>query len=264
MLGDSPSRTAGAGWIAVGLAVLFSLSLGGCGRASDSHALWRVVHDLCVPDMRVNHAPAPCTAVDLADGYAVLKDIRGKTQLLLVPTARVRGIEDPALLRVDAPNYWADAWTARALFFRRIGRTAPRTDLALAVNSIYGRSQDQLHIHIDCVRRDVRDAVAAHIEEIGPRWRDFPEPLAGRTYRAIRIEGEALGDSNPFRLLADGDPDARADMGRRTLILVGAAHPDGRPAFVLLANAADWLTLDTGHGEVLLDHRCEVLADPAG
>ena len=54
----------------------------------------------------------------------------------------------------------------------------PRDDISLAVNSVYGRSQNQLHIHIDCVRSDVRNALRAADPTIrGPgrpsawRWR---------------------------------------------------------------------------------------------
>ena len=33
------------------------------------------------------------------------------------------------------------------------GRALPDDVLSLAINSIHGRSQDQLHIHIDCIAR---------------------------------------------------------------------------------------------------------------
>jgi CDP-diacylglycerol pyrophosphatase len=47
--------------------------------------------------------PAPCALVDLrerdAKGYVVLKDLVGATQYLLIPTARVSGIESALRLR---------------------------------------------------------------------------------------------------------------------------------------------------------------------
>jgi CDP-diacylglycerol pyrophosphatase len=135
---------AGLAWIAASRA-----------SAADPDALWHVVHDLCVTDAKVSGAPAPCSKVDLAHGYAVLKDIRGDTQLLLIPTDRVTGIEDPKLMAADAPNYWQDAWDARPIFEKRAGRAVPREALGLAINSLYGRTQNQLHIHIDCVRPSV-------------------------------------------------------------------------------------------------------------
>jgi CDP-diacylglycerol pyrophosphatase len=70
--------------------------------AANPNALWDIVHDECVPDMRGRGDPAPCATIALQDGvsygYAALKDLRGVTQFLLIPTARVSGIEDAALL----------------------------------------------------------------------------------------------------------------------------------------------------------------------
>lgn len=228
-------------------------------EAADPNALWHVVHDLCVTDMKVSGAPAPCVAVDLAKGYAVLKDQRGQTQLLVIPTDRVTGIEDPKLLAPQTPNYWQDAWASRPLFEQRTGRPTPREDVGLAVNSLYGRSQNQLHIHLDCLRADVRDALAANIVRIGPTWAPLGVDLAGRRYRAMSMPGAELASRDPFKLLAGGDPDARADMSRQALAVVGVTLPDGRPGFVLLADKADATRLDNGHIEDILDHDCAVL-----
>jgi CDP-diacylglycerol pyrophosphatase len=227
--------------------------------AADPNALWNIVHDLCVTDMKSRGGPAPCAAVDLAGGYAVLKDFRGATQFLLVPTDRRAGIESPQLLASDAPNYWQAAWNARSLFEQRAGGPVPRDDVGLAINSRYGRSQNQLHIHIDCVDAGVREALRASDAQIGSRWSSPNLWLYGHAYRARRIEGEELGARDPFKLLAAGDPQARADMGRETLVVIGAAFRGGQPGFVLLSHRADLATGDKGTGEELLDHDCAVL-----
>jgi CDP-diacylglycerol pyrophosphatase len=226
--------------------------------SADPNALWHIVHDLCVTDMKASGLPAPCTAVDMNRGYAVLKDIRGATQLLLIPTARVGGIESPALLAPDAPNYFEDAWDSRGLFQKRTGRTVSREDVGLAINSIYGRSQNQLHIHIDCVRPDIQRMLVADQAAIGERWTDLDPRFPARRYRVRRIDGADLGASNPFKLLAE-DPDARADMGRETLVLIGMEFTGGQPGFVLLSDQADLAAMDKGAAEELLDHTCAVL-----
>lgn len=223
--------------------------------AADPSALWHIVHDRCVPDQTQHRDPAPCTAVNLAGGYVVLKDIVGETQFLLMPTLRISGIEDRAILAADAPNYFADAWQARHDVDQRAGHDLPREDFALAINSVYGRTQDQLHIHIDCIRPDVRLALAQHAATVSDDWTVFPVPLAGHPYRAIRITGADLGNTNPFRLLAATVP--QADMGRHTLVLAGATF-DGRPGFILLDGKADLATGNRGSGEELEDHACAV------
>lgn len=226
----------------------------GSGLAhADPDALWRIVHDQCVPNEQTSDNPAPCAQVDLSDEFALLKDIDGPAQYLLIPTARVTGIESPELLAPDTPDYFAAAWRARSFVEERLGRDIPRDWMSLAVNSEFARSQNQLHIHIDCLRADVHEALSRHIADIGPVWAPFPVPLAGDRYSSIAVAD--LGAVNPFRLLADGVPGARTDMGRRTLVVAGGVLGDGQPGFVVLAGLVDPATGDTGGGEAVQDHQ---------
>ena len=249
-------------WFAAALAALFTaFALPAC--AADPDALWNIVGGQCAPNQQAKHDPAPCVSVDLAGGYAVLKDESGATQVLVIPTTRITGIESPALLDPAAPNYWADAWMARHDVETFAHREIPREDLALAVNSIYGRSQDQLHIHVDCIRPDVRDALDTAMDRIGPKWAPLDVSLAGHRYRAMRLTGEDLGDRDPFKLLASGDPTALAAMGLETLVVAGAVFSDGSPGFILLSDRADPSNHDPASGESLLDHTCQVLRPAA-
>jgi CDP-diacylglycerol pyrophosphatase len=222
--------------------------------SADPNALWTIVHEQCVPDQETNSDPAPCSLVDLGAGeqrgYAVLKDLVGATQFLLIPTERIPGIESPALLKPDAPNYFAAAWDASSFVDARAGVDIPRDWMSLAINSAVARSQDQLHIHIDCVRADVREAVSRHIADVGPDWAPFPEPLSGHPYLAMSVEGDTLDATNPVQLLAN----RTNDMGLETLVVVGTYLRDGKPGFVLLASRADPATGNPGAGEELQDH----------
>ncbi|MDE2356482.1 MAG: CDP-diacylglycerol diphosphatase, partial [Alphaproteobacteria bacterium] len=76
----------------------------------------------------------------------------------------------------------------------------------------------------------------------------------GHPYFALRLRGDAPR-ADPFHLLAEGLPGARAAMGAWTLVLAGA-KVDGAPGFVLLANRADPARFDFGSGEELQDHDC--------
>lgn len=232
------------------------------GQAGDPSALWKIVSDKCVPHELAARDPSPCTAVDLSQGldkgFAVLKDINGTAQFLLIPTARLGGIEDPAILGGNATNYWDAAWRARYYVEARLRTNLPRDGFALAINSMTGRTQDQLHIHIDCIRADVRHALRANLDRIGDYWSTFPVPLAGNTYRAIRINHEMLNDVDPFRILADGEGGAQGDMATHTLVLVGETFPDGTTGFVLLDDHADLAAGDRGSGELLEDHACSI------
>lgn len=211
--------------------------------AADADALWYIVNEQCVPDQQQFHSPKPCDQVDLAAGYVVLKDRVGDTQFLLMPTAHITGIESPEILAPGSPNYWNAAWQARHFVDERAHRTMPPETISLAVNSADARTQNQLHIHIDCLRLDVQAALREHAGDIGTAWGLFPAKLSGHDYMAMRIDRPDLGDTNPFVLLADGIPGARADMAQYTLVVVG--DPGG---FVLLAGH--------GSGEELQDHAC--------
>lgn len=232
-------------------------------RAGDPMVLWKIVHGQCVPHEKAERDPSPCAEVDLANGeskgYALLKDRKGIAQFLLIPTARVTGIEDPALLYPDAPNYFDDAWRERYFVEERLESPVPRDAMTLAINSALGRSQDQLHIHIDCIRPDVRAILKANLDKIEGVWTPFPVPLAGHHYRSIRISDISLANVNPFRLLADKDPQAADEMGHHTLVVVGATFPDSGDGFILLDGKTDPAHGNLGWGEELQDHDCKVM-----
>ena len=137
-------------------------------------------------------------------------------------------------------------------------RTLPPDDISLAINSAQSRSQDQLHIHIDCVRSDVFDALHANEDAIGSRWAPFPHPFFGHHYMAMWVPGEHLGSGNPFLLVAEGLPGARQDMGDRTLVVVGLTRADGTKGFVLLEDQVKKESHDLASGEELQDHTCRI------
>ncbi len=229
-------------------------------HAVNPSTLWNIVHGECVPHEESDRDPAPCTEVDIATGgdkgFALLKDIRGIGQFLLIPTKRISGIEDPAILAPGATNYWSAAWNARFFVEERVRADLPRDAVALAINSPMGRTQNQLHIHIDCIRRDVHDALAAGLDKVGTQWAEFPLLLTGHAYRAIRIDRRTLDEVNPFRVLADADPGI--DMGQHTLVAVGATFADGSPGFILLDDTVDLAAGNRGSGEELQDHTCAI------
>lgn len=246
----------------VGLIAVFLLLAGGAApQKLPRDTLWEVVHDVCVPGQTLRSNPAPCTRVELGagpeKGFAILKDPRGTSHFLLVPTVRVSGIEGPFLLESAAPNYFASAWEARRYVLEALGKMLPRDDLGLVVNSEGTRSQDQLHIHIDCVKAAVRDGLHRNEDRITGAWTPFPMPLSNQLYLAMWVPGEDLGTSNPFHLLA-GIPGAARDMGDHTLIVVGFTRVDGARGFVLLTNRIDSVPGNLAYGEELLDHACRI------
>ncbi len=229
--------------------------------AANPDVLWKIISEECVPGEQKTGEPAPCLLVDLSAGaergYVVLKDIDGATQFLVLPTAKITGIESPDILAPDATNYLAMAWLTEPRVEAILRRALPRDGLSLAVNSIDGRSQNQLHIHVDCLDAGVRELLRQHAADIGAQWAPFPVMLKGHLYQAMRVAGAWLSEKNPFRLLADGVPGAAADMGHQALVVAGATSPDGQPGFILLAGHVDLLAGNRGNAEELQDHACQ-------
>jgi CDP-diacylglycerol pyrophosphatase len=254
-MGDISVTRGLAAAAAIALALLLPA---GANPLLNPNALWSIVHGRCVPNEQQHGDPAPCAVVDLTQGvergYAVLKDIKGTTQYLLIPTRRITGIEDTALLAPDAVNYFAAAWNARSFVDKAVGRQLPDDALGLAVNSVLARSQNQLHIHIDCIHTAVRSALARDGAKIGEHWSLLDEPFDGHRFQAMRVMGTTLAGHNPFKLLAEGVAGARADMGQRTLVVVGAAGE--RAGFVILADRVNLLQDDFAGGSRLQDHSC--------
>jgi CDP-diacylglycerol pyrophosphatase len=226
---------------------------------ADPMALWRIVHGECVPHVEAGLGPKPCERVDLdggvAQGVAILKDLVGVSQMLAIPTRRITGIEDPQMLAPDAPPVFAVAWGAKTLVEARLGRALPREAVGLAINSKWARSQDQLHVHVDCMAIPVVKALAEYASALDGVWRAMTVPLHGRIYFARRVDSADFADVAPLKLLADGLEGARAHIGAYSLAAVGATF-DGKPGFILLA---DQFSLEGGgHAEDLQDHDCAI------
>ncbi len=228
--------------------------------ARDRLALWHIVHDQCVPHWESTGDPTPCARLEMKNGVergtAVLKDRNGVAQFLAIPTGRVSGIESPELQGPDAPNLFAAAWEARTLVLSRLGKELPRDGVGLAINSSMARSQDQAHIHIDCLRPDIRAALGRRVPQMALGWATEPLVLDGKPYRGLRIDGLDWNGVNPFNLVASASADAGDNMGRATIVVVGARFNDGQAGFLLLVDFANLLRGDIGHGEDLLDHSC--------
>lgn len=237
----------------LGLCVLAAVVTLWMVRSSGRDRLRQIVQEQCLAHWLKSKDPEPCVRLSgrasTAAGYAVLADRKGGVHFLLIPTATVSGIESPALRAPGALNYFAAAWEATDVLSLRLGHAVPREAVALAVNHRRARSQDQLHIHMSCLRPAVYETLKGQSDRIGPSWSALT--IGSSEYQAMRVMGAELGAANPFELLADRLPDARANMAEYTLLVAGMDYKDG-PGFVVLAGRA------VPGAELLLDSSCAV------
>jgi CDP-diacylglycerol pyrophosphatase len=236
-------------------AIILAAAAGGVA-AAERDLLWGVVK-ICVANHQLTGGAFPCLEVDTAQGaargFAVVRAPLKQTHVVVTPTARVTGIEDPALQSADAPNYFADAWSARRYVLDAIERPISERDIGLAVNSRPGRSQDQLHIHVDCLRHRYGQLLRQHDSGLSAeKWTRLPFALRGRYYWAMLINSPDLAQANIFRTAATL---LRVSPGRMEDVTV-VVIPRGDKGFYLLADQYSPGAMGKGHGEFLLDHAC--------
>ncbi|MGV8927811.1 MAG: CDP-diacylglycerol diphosphatase [Ewingella sp.] len=222
---------------------------------SNPNALWNIISQKCVPNQRASNQPGPCAQVDEKQGFVVLKDINGPLQYLLMPTAKITGMESPALLEENTPNYFSQAWDARHYMADKYGKAIDDSNVSLAINSQYGRSQNQLHIHISCLLPAVKETLAKDAGQVGYRWQALPDQLVGHTYLARKIDSAELNQKGAFRLLAEGVPQAQERMGHFGMAMVSLSGGH----FLLLASERNLLKLNNASTEEIQDHDCAVL-----
>ena len=239
------------------LALVLAAAAGGWYwlHSGNPDALRQIVLQQCVANQQQHQTPSPCADVNLKGGYVLFKDRNGPLQYLLMPTYRINGTESTLLLNPLTPNFFWQAWQGRDIMSERRGSAVADSAVSLAINSRSGRTQNHFHIHISCLREDVRARLDSHVTAISSRWLPFPGGLLGHEYLARRVTESELAQRSPFLMLAEEVPEAREHMGRFALAL--AKQSDG--SLVLLATERNLLTLNRASAEELQDHRCAIL-----
>jgi len=248
-------------YLRYGLLLLTALALTGCAR---SDALWLVTDKLCMANYQQKRNPAPCQQIYMpegkAQGFSILQNPRAPYHFILVPTAPMSGIESPQLLSANAVDYFGYAWLMRYLLAYQYGQPVPDDMLGMALNSAYGRSQNQLHIHLTCLREDVRRQLKAERPYIQEQWRPLPDKLLRHTYYARRVMQPAAMGIYPVASLAHSfnlSPPQLAEYG----VAVVPTTFAGQAGFILLATKKGWDSGNRASVESLLDRKCTLLTE---
>jgi CDP-diacylglycerol pyrophosphatase len=189
-----------------------------CRVAPPPNSLWSLAR-CCAQDLS---SDSYCRYHSKTDGFIILKDNSPAKPdaYLIIPTTKVTGIEDREIFAPPVANFWAYGWQQA-----RIHLNKPAADTGLAINSEFQRSQDQLHIHISCLRRDVAQALAENDGAIGgnpAKPAEIPLGPENRIYRVIRVT--SLTAESPFDLAA-AMSGAKADMAAQSIAVVGSKTP---------------------------------------
>jgi CDP-diacylglycerol pyrophosphatase len=206
----------------------------------DRGALWQVVQ-ACVANYKLTGGAFPCLQVDLSGGedhgFVMLRPPFGKPDAILSPTKRIVGVEDPLLQHPDAPNYFEDAWNARAYLLNGRQRPLAHDEVALGINSASLRSQDQLHIHIGCISRDVRQWIQDIVPELyDTKWVRIGKAIQGEEFWGRRVAQNTLDGVNPFHLATEGLSGIGDSLTGLMILIAGIRLPDSGDGFVLLVS----------------------------
>jgi CDP-diacylglycerol pyrophosphatase len=113
------------------------------------------------------------------DEFVAIRDVKmcscpaGFVHGLALPRARVRGIEASPLPQ----GIWAFAWGVAQ------GKIAEESTIALVVNSVRTRTQDQLHVHLVRLREDARQSFSgrtASVPRLDEVWTTASQLAADR------------------------------------------------------------------------------------
>jgi CDP-diacylglycerol pyrophosphatase len=243
--------------------VAFALAAQAAVAKGDRGALWQVVRT-CVANHALTGAAFPCLEVNLSEGeeggYVILRPPVGKPDTILSPTKKIVGIEDPSLRTLAAPNYFEDAWNARAFLSDSVQKPLAHDDVALAVNSLSSRTQDQLHIHIGCISRQAKQTLQAIAPQLPEdRWAPIKQRIKRFGFWGRRVAQDTLAGVNPFRLAAEGFPDETSSRAQSAIVVAGTLLANGRNEFVLLLWRPDPFGLSRPFAaEDILDPSCSL------
>ncbi len=245
------------------LAFFLTLFLAHKTFASDPSrgALWRVV-ETCVAAKQTLDVSLPCLRVNLerhgSPGTAVLRLPWRETHTLVVPTTRLVGIEAAALQQPEAAAYWQSALAVRSLVVEATKGRVHIEDVGLAINSRNGRTQDQLHIHVDCARPEVLTALRQHDAEFGSTWKplDFLQSLhflhEHQRFFGVEIASDRIGTSNIFKRLTHL-PSYEGDLSKVGVAVFSSPPSASRQGFYVIAALGH-----NSQAEDLLDHACSL------
>jgi CDP-diacylglycerol pyrophosphatase len=239
-----------SGRLAILLGAAMVVGLWGASRAqSTSGALWTVVNACKVAHATVG-TTFPCADIRTsAQGrsVALLWPPSSHKHLLVVPLTRMVGLESPEFSGAAASDYLALAWASRD----ELGppdHPLPWDAVGVAVNSARARTQNQLHIHVDCLSPEARAALRDVSRSAKSDWVPVP------SYRGLwahPIEVRSLATSDPISLLRTRSPFESTSTLRVNLGLAGIRLPSGQDGFLLLASTSMSL-------EAILDPDCTV------
>lgn len=184
--------------------------------------------------------------------FGVLETRSSPVHYLLIPYAKVCGIEDKQLWTLGKENWFADAWQQRHLLVdaKILSYGAPLSRIGIALNSERGRSEGQLHVHINCVRKNIDQQLSAKAGQFNEQWGkfDFNTIEGNQSFWVRKYPGPDL-PASVFFDFASNHPDIASNKNK--IAAFAAPAPESGSADILVFIGRDDQN-NRGHTEALL------------
>lgn len=215
--------------------------------------LWKIINQRCVPNFKQTHHPAPCIKVNLKQSFAIYKADKGTMQYLLLPLQPIAGIESEQSSNRSATDYLALGWQERRIVAKTYGSSLSDDWLAVSINSVLGRSQNHLHLHLSCLRKDSRASLLQWSKTASANvWQ--PIRLRNHDYLARIMSLSQMREEPLLARIAREIPLFRQHPGEYGVAMTGLQ--DGRMVLLVVKQAV--LKMNFAHPEELQDHACSM------
>jgi CDP-diacylglycerol pyrophosphatase len=228
-----------------------------CHAKDPINALWLLAEN-CKGDQGCYTS---CRRSNPDDQYVVTKDFRWTKNhaYLIIPSTRMKGIESPEVFDAPFVNLWQYGWEVAK---QCPGQPAPHT--GLAINSECSRTEEQLHIHISCVRSAVQQCLQEKDKkgEISSELTRPTELALGpvcNTYKVVKVSS-LRGKDSPFKVVQHFPGVSDGNMREQSIAVIGSETPE--KFYVLDTYHHD---ANVGGAEELLNQDCSdwLRPDPA-
>lgn len=221
----------------------------------NSDKLWQTINQQCIPQFKNGNLQSPCIKVDQIHRYVIYKDIKGPLHDLLLPLDKISGIESPILQQKNTENYFMRAWQNRDLFIKSANKPINEQFLSLAINSKYGRTQEQLHIHLACLKPDVYQTIKENEHAITANWQPLKERINSHQYIAIKVPASDINKISPFNYLEKYVAEQGDNIAYYGLAMTPSTQKN---EFILLASRLKLLDFNLGSAGAIQDYQCKL------
>ncbi|MGP1958190.1 MAG: CDP-diacylglycerol diphosphatase [Arsenophonus sp.] len=218
--------------------------------------LWKNINQKCISKFINSKLELPCIKINKQYRYVIYKDIKGILHHLFIPLDKISGIESPFLQRKNTENYFILAWKNRELFIKLLNKPFNEKFLSLAINSKYGRTQEQLHIHLACLKHQVFLKIKKNEDIITNNWKPLNEKINNHQYLAIKVSWLDINKTSPFIYLKKYVKKHNDDIAYYGLAMIPSNQKN---EFILLAIRSKFLHFNFGSAGEIQDYQCKLM-----